>query len=189
VQWLKSTGEASPTNLLGNLGLTYRFLPQFSFIATLYRNQTRGENLVVVDSPLAALSRRFEERINGRGIALTLRFEERAGSLSVPLGGGPGSGSGRLSGVVFLDANESGRFEAGEQGAANVTVVLDGRYAVRTDAQGRYEFPAVAAGRHRISVLPDNLPLPWMLVNEGQSEVEVSVRGNVTADVPARRNR
>lgn len=189
VQWLNSTGEATPTTLLGNLGLTYRFLPQLSLIATLYRNQTRGENLVVVESPLAALSRRFEERINGRGVAVTLRFEERAGSMAPPLGGAPGGGAGRLSGVVFLDANESGRFEAGEQGVANVTVVLDGRYAVRTDAQGRYEFPAVAAGRHRLSVLPDNLPLPWMLVNEGQAEVEVSVRGNVSADVAARRNR
>jgi hypothetical protein len=94
-----------------------------------------------------------------------------------------------VSGTVFPDANESGRLDAGEQGAANVTVILDGRYSARTDAQGRFEFPAVAAGRHVITVMPDNVPLPWMLSGDGRREIEVPVRGNVTVDIAAQRLR
>jgi len=139
--------------------------------------------------PTEDLARRAEERIDDRGVLLILRYETRAGSMAAPLGGNPGSGAGRVAGMVFLDANEDGRFAAGEQGAANVTVVLDGRYSTRTDAQGRFEFPAVAAGTHRITVMPDNLPLPWALLNDGRVEIDVSVRGTVNVDMPAQRLR
>ena len=109
--------------------------------------------------------------------------------MASPLGGSIGGGAGRVSGVVFLDSNDDGRFAAGELGAANMTVILDGRYSVRTDGQGRFEFPAVAAGRHSIVVVPDNLPLPWMLINEGRTEIDVPVRSTVNVDVGARRMR
>jgi len=66
--------------------------------------------------------------------------------------------------MVYLDANYNGHYDAGEAGAPNVTVVLDGRFSVQTDATGRFDFPAVATGHHVISVVPDNLPLPWVLV-------------------------
>ena len=70
-----------------------------------------------------------------------------------------------------------------------MTVVIDGRYSTRTDAQGRFEFPAVASGPHRITVVPDNLPLPWMLVNDGRVEIEVPVRETVIVDIAAQRPR
>jgi hypothetical protein len=70
-----------------------------------------------------------------------------------------------------------------------VTVILDGRYSTRTDGEGRFEFPAVASGRHQITVVPDNLPLPWMLANDGRVEFDVPVRGTVTLDIPAQRMR
>lgn len=105
----------------------------------------------------------------------------------MPLGGLPGSGSGRLSGVVYLDANENGRLDAGEAGAPNVTVILDGRFSVRTDSNGRFDFQAVAAGHHVITVQTDNLPLPWTLTNSGRTEVEVSTRERAEVDIGALR--
>ena len=51
--------------------------------------------------------------------------------------------------------------------AANVTVLLDGRFSASTDAQGRFEFPLVASGPHEIRVVPDNLPLPWAIADDG----------------------
>jgi hypothetical protein len=68
-------------------------------------------------------------------------------------------------------------------------VVLDGRFSVQTDANGRFDFPAVAAGHHVITVQPDNLPLPWTLTNAGRAEVEVSTRGSTEVDIGAMRIR
>ena len=189
VQWTRSTGDAQPTTLIGNVGFTWRFLPELTLIGTLYRSQTRSEFPLQVVSPIDQIARPSDERINDRGALLILRYERRAGSMAAPLGGAPGSGAGRISGMVFLDVNEDGRLAAGEQGAANVTVILDGRYSVRTDGQGRFEFPAVAAGVHRLMVMPDNVPLPWTLVNDGRMEVDVPVRGTVNLDIGAQRPR
>lgn len=101
------------------------------------------------------------------------------------LGGLPGSGAGDVSGYVFFDANDDGRRDANETGAANVTVLLDGRFTSRTDAQGRFEFSLVAAGAHTITVVPDNLPLPWVVSGEGRREISVGTRETTTIDIAA----
>jgi hypothetical protein len=121
------------------------------------------------------------------GFFLTLRYQQARGSHFVPLGGAPGAGSGRLTGVVYLDANENGRFDASETGAQNVTVILDGRFSTRTDAHGRFDFAAVAAGHHVLTVQTDNLPLPWTLVNQGRTEVDVGTRDRVDVNIGATR--
>src|SRR5260370_40876747 len=97
--------------------------------------------------------------VQERGIFLTLRYRRASGSHFAPLGGAPGAGSGEISGIVFLDANNNGHADAGEAGAPNVTVVLDGRFSMQTDAAGRFDFPVVATAHHVITVMPDNLPL------------------------------
>ena len=56
-------------------------------------------------------------------------------------------------------------------------MVLDGRFSVQTDVAGRFDFPVVATGHHVISVVSDNLPLPWTLVGDGRKEVEVTSPG------------
>ena len=76
-------------------------------------------------------------------------------------GARPGAGGGRIEGTLFLDLNGNGQPDAGETRLPNVDLVLDGRFSVRSDAQGRFEFPFVASGRHMLSVIPDNVPLPW----------------------------
>jgi hypothetical protein len=90
---------------------------------------------------------------------------------------------------VYLDANYNGHIDAGEAGAANVTVVLDGRFSVETDAGGRFDFPVVAAGHHVIAVISDNLPLPWTLANDGRTDVEVATRGRTEVSIGAQRPR
>ena len=120
---------------------------------------------------------------------LTFRYRRAAGSHFAPLGGGPGAGSGQITGVVFLDANYNGRSDAGEGGAPNVTVVLDGRFSVQTDASGRFVFPVVATGHHVITVIADNLPLPWTLVNEGRAQFEVTTRDRTEIAIAAQRPR
>jgi hypothetical protein len=122
-----------------------------------------------------------------RGVFLTVRYQESRGSHFAPLGGTPGAGSGHLGGVVYLDANANGRYDAGETGAANVVVILDGRFSVHTDANGHFEFPLVAAGHHVLTVQADNLPLPWSLNNAGRTDVDVSTRANTEISIGAQR--
>jgi hypothetical protein len=45
----------------------------------------------------------------------------------------------------------------------------------------------VAAGHHVVTVQPDNLPLPWTLLNQGRAEVEVTTRDRVDVNIGAMR--
>jgi hypothetical protein len=120
---------------------------------------------------------------------LTFRYKREAGLHFAPLGGGPGAGSGELNGIVYLDANNNGKPDAGETGAPNVTVVLDGRYSVQTDANGRFDFPVVVTGHHVVQVISDNLPLPWNLIGGGRVDVEVKTRDRTEISIGAQRLR
>ena len=91
--------------------------------------------------------------------------------------------------MVYLDANNNGQPDAGEAGAANVTVVLDGRFSVQTNAAGRFSFPVVATGHHVITVVADNLPLPWVLIGDGRRETEVTTRDRTVISIGAQRPR
>lgn len=188
VLWNRVYDDAEPTSATGSVVLTWSILPELRLIATAYRSRASTRQPLTITSPLDPVVP-LTSRLNDSGAFLILRYETRAGSLGAPLGGPPGAGSGRVTGTVFLDGNESNRLEAGEQGAANVTVVLDGRYSTRTDATGRFEFPAVASGRHSITVVPDNVPLPWMLANDGRMEFDVPVRETIVIDIAAQRSR
>jgi len=186
-QWSRWTDESDPTSLTGSVVLTWSILPELRLIATAYRSRATVRRPISITSPLDTLLQ--PTLLNDSGAFLILRYEMRAGSLGAPLGGPAGAGAGSISGTIFLDGNDSGRLDAGEAGAANVTVLLDGRYPVRTDSQGRFEFPAVASGRHLLTVVPDNLPLPWILPDEGRIEIDVRVRENLVIDIGAQRMR
>jgi hypothetical protein len=71
----------------------------------------------------------------------------------------------------------------------DVTVVLDRRYVTRTNAQGRYEFPSVAAGQHLIEVSADNVPLPWSPALREPAKIAVGVRQISTQDFAVQRDR
>jgi hypothetical protein len=90
---------------------------------------------------------------------------------------------------VFFDADANGRREASEGGVPGVTVILDRRYVTRTDAQGRYEFPSVAAGEHLIEVSPDNVPLPWSPTLRDPIKTVVLVRQSHSLDFAVQRER
>ena len=120
-----------------------------------------------------------------RALFLILRYEDRAGTAVVPLGGAPGSGAGNIVGYLFLDTNDNDRRDANETGAANVTILLDGKFSTRTDSQGKFEFPLVAAGTHAISVIPDNLPLPYFVGGADKRQVIVRTRETTSLDIAA----
>src|SRR5439155_932850 len=157
VQWATALqGRAAPSRS-ADVSLTWQVARAWSVLASYYENRVGSWTPLVVTSPLAPPTPAVIAAAGERGVFLTVRYQEARGAHFVPLGGMPGSGSGRLSGVVYLDMNENGRYDAGESGAANVAVILDGRFSVRSDSNGRFDFPAVAAGHHVLSVQADNL--------------------------------
>ena len=148
VQWADAiAGHAAPATM-ADVSLIWQLAPGWSLFGTYYENRIGSWTPLVVTSPLAPATPTVVPAMGQRGVFLTIRYQAARGAHFAPLGGPPGAGAGRLTGVIYLDANENGRFDAGETGAANVTVILDGRFSTRTDANGRFDFPAVAAGHH-----------------------------------------
>lgn len=189
VRWATALTDGGTTDVFANLGMHWGFAPGWRASATYYRNQSDGRLPLVVDSPVTVdpVYQRIDR--DDSGVYLALRYDWRAGSPRAPLGGAPGAGAGRVRGLLFLDANDNGRYDAGELGASNVVVMLNGRYAVRTDGSGRFDFPAVVAGNHYLTVVPDNLPLAWSLPLDARFDVRVGVRGETRVDLPARKQR
>jgi hypothetical protein len=167
-----------------NAALTWRISPKWSLQSSIYAIQGTSGAVSLAQSPLTppvVASTTTQDM----GVSVILRFDENAGRGRAPVGGAPGSAAGTLMGSVFLDANQDGLRNASEQGAPNVTVVLDGRFSTQTDAQGRFEFAYIAAGAHVLTVISDNLPLPWGLEKEGRTEVRVFTRDTTAVNIGA----
>ncbi len=86
-------------------------------------------------------------RSNGFGISLQRYFSSTKAALL--WGYHP---TGRVTGVVFEDANLNGRRDVGEKGIAGVTVQLSTGATTSTDQFGRYEFRHIPAGRQEITL-------------------------------------
>ncbi|HLW25641.1 MAG TPA: hypothetical protein VKT22_14900 [Steroidobacteraceae bacterium] len=189
VRWAHAvSGQAAP-GISANVSLTYQVSSHWELLLTYYESRTGSWTPLTVTSPLSPPVPTAVPAIDERGIFLTLRYQRAAGLHFAPLGGAPGAGSGALTGTVYLDANANGQLDAGESGAANLTVVLDGRFSTQTDAAGRFSFPVVAAGHHVLTVSSDNLPLPWVLTQGGRTEIEVGTRAHTDVAIAAERPR
>ena len=169
-----------------NIGLDWQFASDWSFNMSVYENRGVITDRIAVESPLV-MPVVVRNRPNDRGLFLGLRYSMRAGKSSAPLGGRAGDGAGRIEGNIFLDTNANDARDGGEAGAPNVVVVLDGRYSTRTDADGSYQFTDVASGAHALTVVQDDLPLPWSINSERRYLVSVSTRGTTRIDIGARR--
>jgi len=167
------------------LGASWRIDTRWSLDANLNRSQGRSLSAVSLDPLAPPLP--FVVGTSDRSFYAVLRYELQAGSRDTPLGGSAADGGGRVEGVVYFDANKSGTQEASELGVPNVTVFLDNRFGVRTDAQGRFEFPFVASGARTVSVRSDTLPLPWGTVGDGQTRVDVRLRDASRLTIPVQR--
>ncbi len=185
VRWGAAFSGPGAAAIVANVALTWQMRRDWVLLASYYDYRTGSWASLTVTSPLAPPLATLNPAMSEHGVFLTIRYQRASGAHFVPLGGAAGSGSGRLTGTICLDANNNGRFDAGEGVAPNVTVLLDGRYSTRTDSDGHFEFPAVAAGHHVLTVEPDNLPLPWILADNGRVEVEVRTRDHTDVTIAA----
>ncbi|MBL8524071.1 MAG: hypothetical protein JNN20_10305 [Betaproteobacteria bacterium] len=188
-----NTGNGVPsaesgTTLAANLSFDWQISRDWSLAASFYENRGVFVDTIGVQSPLVT-PEIIRIRPNDRGFFLSLRYATRAGTPSIPLGGAPGSGAGRIEGSVFLDANGNGLRDANESGVANILVTLDGKFSTRTNAFGGFEFPTVVSGAHTLTVLQDDLPLPWTVDTEQKINAVVSTRDITRINIGARRMR
>ncbi len=177
---VESTGGQQRRSI--NLSARWNLTPLWSVEAGGSSEQGRGQSLRTID-PLAAPSIVAPQSVNAQSYFLMLRYELRAGSMGVPLGARTRTGGGTVEGTLYLDSNRNGRQDAGERGAAGVTVALNGRHLTQTDAQGRYSFPWVTPGQHQVTVLNETLPLPWAAPEDGRTEVVVSLRSTSVVNI------
>jgi len=175
---------ARTTGIYANIGLVWRLAQRWSVIATYYDNRSEVVPFTSTLNPLVPVEL-VPTIPRDRALFLNVRYEDHAGTPVAPLGGAPGTGAGTLVGYVYYDANDNGRHDANELGAGNLTVVLDGRFATRTDKDGRFEFPLLAAGPHNIMVMPDNLSLPYSISGDGKREVMIRTRETTNLDIAA----
>jgi SdrD B-like domain len=176
--------------IYSNVGLNWHAYGGWSVL--LRYAESRGQEplaAAVLSSFAAATLQAQPLQQSSRSVQLLLRYEGRAGSPGVPLGGVAGAGSGGISGTVFYDTDADGKRQASEAGVPGVTVLLDRRYVTRTDAQGRYEFPSVSADPHLLEISPDNVPLPWSPALKDPVRLAVPLRQTVTQDFPVQRER
>jgi hypothetical protein len=94
------------------------------------------------------------------------------------------AGTGGLTGLVFYDENRDSIRQPSERVVAGATIVLDGRYETRTDEQGRYSFAPVPTGSHEVTLLTEELPLPWGLDDERPRRVTVWFHKTGVIDFP-----
>ena len=183
VHFLADRDTATTRGTYANLSLNWRISSRWSVSMTYYDNRREDPPVLTVASLIP--NQLFAPVVRDRAMFLILRYEDRAGTPVAPLGGAPGSGAGNIVGYLYLDTNNNEKRDANESGAANVTILLDGRFSTRTDNQGRFEFPLVAAGTHSISVIPDNLPLPYFVGGDDKRQVVVRTRETTNVDIPA----
>ncbi len=183
---LGSAGLESGTTLAASIGIDWQITRDWSFGASLYANRGVMTDTLAVQSPLV-VQEFVRARPDDRGYFLALRYNLNAGTPSVPLGGSPGSGAGAIEGSVFLDSNSNGQRDGNESGAANILVILDGKFSTRTNTDGFFEFPRVVSGQHTLAVLQDDLPLPWSVDTERKINAVLSTRETIRVDIGAKR--
>jgi len=189
LRWLTTVQGRGAPAVSSNMAITYTVNNRWNLLFSYYDARIGSWLDLTVLSPLTPPAESYVPSTEQRGLFLTLRYQRASGLHFAPLGGKPGMGSGQVSGYVYLDANENGRMDPDEKGADHVTVVLDGKYSIQTDANGRYEFGAVSIGHHTLTIVTDNLPLPWALTQPGSMDVEVRTRSRSSQDFAATRIR
>jgi hypothetical protein len=176
------------TNTNANIDLSWPLAPNWSLIGQL--NLMQGQSitpLTIVAASTQATTLASNTNTN-QTFVIALRYQDRAGTATAPIGGTYGAGAGAIEGVVFLDEDRNKERSTNEKGVAGVTIVLDRRFAIRTDEQGRFKFPAVAAGTHSLELIPDNVPLPWYAATAGAVNVDVRVRDTSVINFPLQKN-
>jgi SdrD B-like domain len=167
----------------GNLDLSWSFSQNWSVVGQVNVARGKYETQTPALNALSSASSTQNAWSQNQTISLAIRYQERSGTASSPIGGSYGQGSGRVMGQVFFDRNKNGLRDVLDSGFEGAEVVLDRVYRTKTNAQGYFEFSSVAEGRHSIEMMVDGVPLPWQ-VREMSKTFEVHPRDLIEISFP-----
>jgi hypothetical protein len=160
---------------------------RWAFLRNWYASFSANINVATYDIDDAGLLIR-DKTSGSNSIWLNFSYARSSGRPYQTFGRNNGkAGKGRISGQVFFDENGDSLRQPSERAASGITVLLDGRYETRTNAQGRFSFDPVPTGRHEIRVLTEDAPLPWGLEDERARPVETGFRGDSAVDFALQR--
>lgn len=165
------------TTWSGSLAWTQPLADSWSVITSLSLNRLGYDTQLPLFTALPT-------RLRERAAWVTLRYAQAGGIPYLAGQPGDGRGAGAIVGVVFQDENRDGRRQPGESGAAGVTVWLDNLQSTVTGPDGRFEFPLVRTGRHAVRVDASTVRLPWGVLDERASRIEVQPRESATLALP-----
>jgi len=179
LRYTSRTGNLATSRGLSGVLQTEKYLTKgWTLGGSLLMNQA----VVTIDGAGLLPGTARVSRSDDKTALLFLRYEAQQGQpYGFGLRGAQGAGAGRISGVVFLDANRDGIQQADEPGAPGVEVFLNQRSRAITDARGHYRFTLVPTGAQRLSLRPESVPLPWGEGPQSQVSVEVPLRGEAVA--------
>lgn len=125
-------------------------------------------------------------RSNDKSAYLYARWEGKTGKPYHTIGKRQAglSGSGSITGSVFLDSNRDGVQQADEANVPGVEIFLDEGHRAMTDPQGRFAFNQVATGKHQLMLNVDSIPLPWGVGSRNSVDVDVPLRSQTHAALP-----
>jgi len=89
-----------------------------------------------------------------------------------------------IEGRVFIDVNNNGVFDEGDEACEGIPVLLDGAERVHTDGLGRYMFLAVKPGEHTVEVDLANLPADLGGKVGEQRRLEIGALQRTRVDFP-----
>lgn len=143
---------------------------------------------------------------SGHGVELSIEENQTTTAVRLAVSGGflfpdvgtapyPAFGAvdlerGVLFGRAYLDANLNGVYDDGDTPIPGVVVRLDGgRWRQETGADGRYEFPAVEAGPHRLELAEETVRADLTLLERAPGSVDLPGMSRMELDFRVARNR
>jgi len=89
-----------------------------------------------------------------------------------------------IYGIVYYDTNGSGKPDSGDEFAAKVQIILDGKDIAVTDFEGTYFFQNVQTGKHQIRIDVNSLPIEYLPKIKIKNEMEVSEGSTYVFHIP-----
>jgi len=87
-----------------------------------------------------------------------------------------------IVGVIFVDSNGDGRFDAGEKGVEDIVVRCAGTATI-TDNKGRYFLKKVPGREQEVVVDVESIPSEYVLSVSPSRSVELSIEGEIREDI------
>ena len=79
-----------------------------------------------------------------------------------------------IYGIVFVDINNNGKPDAGDQFIPKAKIVLDETKTAVTDYEGIYYFQEISPGKHTLRIIVNSLPLEYLPKVKISNDVEVT---------------